>query len=702
MSDVLQSIAREQYGGPAGPEREPSDSTDITSFLRDRVRARFERAKRARRSRELTWYLNLAFYLGDHYAVIDGTKQTINSGTRTKVPAHRVRAVFPRIKSAVNHMVASMVKARPTFTASPMTEDPEDIDGARIASSALLHEWKRACLTEEDHDLKLWKAITGTAGFWTRWDETQGYAEQDPETNELQPPQGEIDGFVVPPFNLYPDPDATRLSNASYFIHASEENIADLKEAFPERAHLIGRSGSHRDRAGHYERKLRQMMGDMLSGSQEVLEPGETTTLIIYWEPRSSHFPNGVMVIMTPDVVLWAHDNRWAHFGSGKMWCPVELFYHHRLSASIWGDSAIGDAIPLQMELNKTLSQVFEHRNMMTRGRYWIPRGCKVDPSQMNGEPSEKVFYDPTPPERSAGGRAYRPEREDPPPFPQGHMRMLVTLSDAIADVINHHAVSQGKTEPGLRTGVAIEALQEKDESPNVPVAERDNQGWARVGRRWLQLIHDQWSEARIIQVRGEDGYTETRAFRGADIPANLDIEVDTDILLPSSRAARTNALIALTQYGVLDRAEARQALFGGFGTIRAAIAKASRDESQQRRENALMAQGQPVEVNNFDNHLVGMTVLNDFRKTAYFERIRKNPTMIPKGIGPDGMPVMATVGDLFELHQQAHAQALMAQGPMALMGATGMPQPSDSPGSEQGAGNGEQRQEEKPDSRRM
>lgn len=628
----------------------PAHSSEEARIL-DLVQRRFASAKRLRRSRELTWYLDLAFYIGDQYAHLADDKTQILTGAKdSKVPKHRVRAVSNKVAPACDHLVAQLTRSMPTLRASPQTEDPEDNDAATLSTSVLTHEWRRMDLTLLDHDIKTWKTITGTAGLWLRWNGMLG-----PMKRDGSGPRGEIEPIVVTPFNMYPDPSASR--NIRWFIHASEEDVDEIKDQFPERAHLISPDSGVREGSSHYERRLRAMMGATLGFANEMMPTENTCTVMTYWSPRSREHPNGLMAICTSSALLWAGDNPWAHFGQD--WCPIEIFRHKALSASFWGKGAVSDAIPIQKERNRTLSQIIEHRNRVTGGRYWIPRGCRVNVNAMTDAPSEKVWYTPAPPE-VGGGRAYRPEREDPPPLPAGLFRLLDTLAREIEDCFSYHEVSKGQAPPGVKSGVAIEQLQEKDEAPNVPVSIRDNVAWSRVGRRILALVQDQWDEERTIQVHGDDGYEELVAFKGMDIPGSMDVEVDADTLLPITRAGRIAALTDFAERGILSPMEVREALFGGFGTVRAAINRASLDVRKQKREIRRMCRGEWAPVDNFDDHMQHLMALNQFRKSPRFELVRGKEILVADAAGqPQGV---STIGAMFEAHARAHGVILAMQ----------------------------------------
>lgn len=636
-----------------------------------RVTERFEKSKRDRRSRELTWWLCLAFYLDDHYASISKKEEAVIPGSKQKgVPKYRVRAQLNKITPAADELVGRMVRSMPTLTANPATENPADLDGALIGSAALMHEWRRLDLTLNDHEVRTWAAITGTGGIWTRWNQSVGAP-----LAGGQGPRGENECLVLSPFDLFPDPNGSRYHNMRYFALAFEENVEDLQAAYPDlKDEIVGSQGKQESR--YYEDQLKALMSASLGAPGITGYESDTSTLIHHWEPRSPRFPNGLMVIALPTVVLWMGPNPWAHFGGGAdKWCPVDIFRYRVLSNSFWGKGAVESAIPIQKQLNRTISQILEIRNEASNPMWFFFRGMKVNLSQWTRAPGAHVWVTPPPPEWSAGGKIYKPERVDPSPIPGALFRLIADLKAEIEDIFAYHQVSKG-TPPMKLSGKAIEDLQEADNAGSIPIVQRHNLVWSTIGRRLLTLVRDQWTDERVIEVRGDEGFTELRSFRGADIPEFLNVTVDTDVMLPITRQGKLQALFGMVQLQILSPMEAREAIFGGFGTVRAATFRASVDQRKQRRENAKMAAGIPVPVDFFDADEIHLKELNDWRKSASYERVKDTPVPL---VGPDGRPIEVTIAELVEMHAQGHGANLIRKTPRNVVG----PEEATGPGAE-------------------
>lgn len=661
MPGVRTAISERDLGRmrAESPERQAIEREMGVTFasIQERVKVRFDLANKYRRGHELTWLLCVAYYIGDQYAQVDNEAMRILTEKDLKTPRHRVRMVVNQIMPAVNNLVSQLTRSQPTLAAKPATEDAADVEGSMTATSVLMHEWIRQNATELDHDAKTWKTICGTAGLWYRWNEVHGPLRENEQGQMTGVPTGEIETVVLPPFNLYPDPGGSRMRNMRFFIVAMDEDVEALKEAYPE-VEGIGPDASVRSQAERYERRLRMRMGASLGAHYEVPSHANSTTMMHYYEPRSRKFPDGLMAICTVSACLWMGPNPWAH---SDRWIPVRTVRHNGLSASYWGEGAVAQAIPIQKQINKYHSQITEHGNLTTRGRYWIPMGCRVNTSKMTGEPGEKIWYKAPPAHMTAGGRAYRPEREDPPRYPQGLYRHLEKLEDKLDDIFNYHPATRGVNPTGGRSAAMIDTLIERDEVNQYPIQIRDNLAWQQVGRGWLMLAKDQWTDERLVEVRGDEGEVEIRSFRGADIPAYLNVIVEADNLLPTTRGARIAALERFAERGILTPLEVRQAIFENFGTIKQAMVRLTRDETRARRENALMMRAVLCEVKRYDNHVVHLQTLNDFRKTASFERMEYQEVVVTDRAG---QPVgVATLGEIFEYHAQGHALVLQEAG---------------------------------------
>jgi hypothetical protein len=294
-----------------------------------------------------------------------------------------------------------------------------------------------------------------------------------------------------------------------------------------------------------------------------------------------------------------------------------------------------------------------EYIALAAKGRLWVADDVVLPDEPITGEPGEIVEYTP-----GAHPKAYKPEREDFPPFPVDITEFMDRCKRSIEDTFHWHETSQGKVPKNIQSGYSIELLQEKDELAIGPVVIRDQISWERVGKRILHLARQHWGVERTVSVVGKDGIPQIASFSGMDLPENVDVIVESTSLLPTTKMARNQIVMEAVKYGMIAPEDGLRAMLMGFGHLEFATKEATLDEEKQRRENRMIEQGMLPEPANFDRHDIHMRTLTAWRKTPGYEAIKDNP--VP---GYEEL----TIDDLAEAHQNGHA-VLQLQQEMAVL----------------------------------
>jgi hypothetical protein len=81
--------------------------------------------------------------------------------------------------------------------------------------------------------------------------------------------------------------------------------------------------------------------------------------------------------------------------------------------------------------------------------------------------------------------------------------------------------------------------LQEAVDSVLTPTLFNIENALQEIGRRMLVLARDNYTEERILKVRGHNGRWEIRSFMGADLGDSIDVQVQIGSSFPWSKAAR-------------------------------------------------------------------------------------------------------------------------------------------------------------------
>jgi hypothetical protein len=234
--------------------------------------------------------------------------------------------------------------------------------------------------------------------------------------------------------------------------------------------------------------------------------------------------------------------------------------------------------------------------------------------------------------------------------------------------------VSQSQVPTGVRSGIAIQALQEKDMSVmGIPVEELED-SWKLVSQDLLTLTDVYIDTPQMLTIYGEFSGADVMVHKGSDIKGNTRVRVAPGSMMPKSKAEQQSRVMDLMQVGALnpmasprDRRMVYKTMFDNSD-----VASYFREEDQDRRraeiENQMFLKPQTdqatgreapyPDVNDDDDHQAHMEEHLVFKKSDAFERL----------------PIMRKMAFEAHLakHKEAIAQLMQTQALMAGMEGSG------------------------------
>lgn len=562
----------------------------------EKLQERFQELKRARSRLELQWKLNLAFYNSKQWSYIDrlGRLQILAPDAGDK-PRHRVMLVSNQIVTGAQSLLAKYTKTKPIMTATPGSASDHDLKAAQMAEDLLEYWWQDFHMDDLLEEALLW-GIIGGQGYWKiTWDEHAGKPMRfllDPQGNPItddsvetqfrailsqngvQPQEkvvymGDIRVEAMSPFNVYLDPTAKTFKDCKYAICV---HYLDPDEIYTRWKVRVSPDSVPVDADS-------ALPFDNSSGA-----PQRTVKTIYeaYFLPTAA-MPNGRYVVwMTgPNQILL--DEKWP-YASNVL--PLVKFPGVRVPGRIYDSSVVEHAIPLQKELNKTLSQIVEYKNLTIKPRVWAPVGSLR--TRLTNEPG--AVYEFTP----IGG--LRPEIEKLPAMPPYVFEHLSFVADSLKDVFSLTAISEGTVPPNVEAGIAIDLLQEMATDRLAPTIRLMESALARAGQQMLSLAQKYYIEPRLLKIRGSGGGIQVRKFTQADIDGAITVHVEAGSGLPRTRAGRQARIESYVQMGLIKPDMAWKYL--DIADLKGVAKMFQADEDMAYRENDKIIQGIPINPN--------------------------------------------------------------------------------------------------------
>lgn len=550
-----------------------------------------------RQEMERTWRINYAFYKGKQYTFFNSRTRRIESlpvGEGEK-PKYRVRLISNQIMPGTQSLLAKMTKTKATMAATPQSSDDDAIKAAQVSDSLLEYWWDNLNLSTKDKDALLWSIICAN-GYWhICWDKGAGtplkftlgpdgqpilqptlreyFKEElkkhgeDPAQYEKTVYMGDIDVKVLSPFQVYLDDSAADFADARWCILQIPMHPKEIQERYKVdvKADSVPMSPD----------------STIPMGSKNDNSVDKTTkNVFFYYHIPCASIPEGkfCVFIETPNMVLL--EEKWP-YPFKKL--PLVQFRGVKSPGSIYDISVVEQAVPLQKELNRTLSQVVEWKNITLRPQYLAPAGALRQ--RITDEPGAVFEYNPV------GNN--KPEPITVPALPEYVLAVLEDIKRRMDEVFFRTPVQEGTVPPNVEAGIAIDLLQETSSDIIAPMVEEHERSLELAANLMLQMAQKYYIEPRIVQVVGATGQRRVEQFSNANLASGVTVKVETGSSLPRTRSGRQARVLQMVQTQVIPPDKAWKYL--DLADLHSLKAKFQQDEDHADRELDKVIKGQPI-----------------------------------------------------------------------------------------------------------
>lgn len=512
---------------------------------------------------EVGWWNNIALVAGDHYSEYNTNRGEFLEPAKED---HEIRLVINQARVVARQELSKITKSRPVMDIMPRSSDDNDIAAAKVGSFALdAAEWKFK-LRRRRRQALWWTLLTGVSGIYVGWDASDyedGAIEfvVDPNTGEpvyhpdrveqlkkmetagdVPPleseswPLGDIEYKVYSPFQMLPDDTVMDWEDISDIIVVDVVELEKAKDQWPDAA----------DEIQPEQVKPSTLMGRMLR--RAGLAAGQTSSedlvnvFTYFLKPSiydSKYLEGGKMVRWCGrDTTLEVHDH--CPYNDGRI--PFAFFTHTQNATSLWPDCTLTDIRPINLELDKTISQLLENRDYMVNPMWRVAEQSQQ--RKIKSQPGGMLRYvhvrDVPPPDQIPGV-----------PLPTQVENLVVGLRDMILDVSGMGEVSRGRVPSGVRAGNMLAFLQEEDETKIGPIIEDYEDSIAKMASLTLSRFAQFYTTQRLLRAYKPGGRADVRKFKGSDLKNNTDVVVQAGSALPKLKSAKQQYVMQLVEAGI-------------------------------------------------------------------------------------------------------------------------------------------------------
>ena len=562
---------------------------------------------KARSSYEKDWKLNLAFYRNNQWCYVSkgGRLETLPTDDGDK-PRYRVRLTANQITPGVQSLLAKLTKTRPVLTATPQSSSTGDVKAAQMSEFLLEDWWVSLGLEDKLEEALLWSLVAGQ-GYWKiSWDQHAGKQMKftmGPDGNvitndelvtmyktklqEVGLPEdyadktvymGDVRVDVLSPFQVWLDPAAKTISEAKWAICEHSLSRDEIKSRF-------GRDIEPDAVPTDPDKSLPYSQGDAESPGS----PSVKKVYFGYFLPQAA-LPKGRYVVWVKDGGGGEGDkSEDKNILMDTAWelpineLPIVKFHGVRVPGSTYDDAVVTMARPLQKELNRTVSQIVEYKNLTIKPRVWAPIGSLK--TRLTSEPGAVYEFQPI-----AG---LRPEIEQLPAMPPYVFNHLEDITRRLKEVFGLTEVAEGSVPPNVEAGVAIDLLQEMSTDRLAPTIKLIEVSLARAAKHLLVLAQKFYVEPRLMKIRGGGGSQQVKKFKGSDIAGGVDVTAESGSGLPRTRAGRQARIESFIDRGILSPQKAWK--YVDLADMKSVAASFMANEDQALREHEKLLKGEPL-----------------------------------------------------------------------------------------------------------
>jgi hypothetical protein len=536
-----------------------------------------------------TWVKAILFLLGRHWLKwMNGARRYT---TDTSVPPWKQQPVTNIVYAIYRSLATKLTKQKPALEVVPPSGDSEDRESAALGGSILEHLWRLLKFPTKLRRGIGWFLCTGQVYLRVHWDPDAGklvpltelreVPHSDPElaaTGETmdveaplddqgepiekdgpdgtkvpdleaepaQVPEGEIDLGIVDPLCVRYNPEAEDPEDADEMFVATLWPKKDACSHFKiKETDLV--SGDDGDKqmyadlissaaAGPGWLSTNGAFGSQIGASQDTAIGDQVLVIEFYSRREPRKYPGGRHWISIGMKKVWPpKDDEDYPNGEAKLpngfWPPLIPVLSTPIPGQPQAMGVLPQVVPLNEQYNTVDAKILEHEVTMAMGGKWVvhpeDKGLVItsDPAQVLaskgyalGKPPVQVKLEALPADVYAERNVIMEK-----------VRLVASLSE----------IELGKKPAGVSAGRAFLVLQEVTDSVVGPDLEAWEHALEEVGRRCLVLAKTHYREERKIQIRGERGEWEVRAFDMSDLADGLDVRVQVGSSFPWSKSAQ-------------------------------------------------------------------------------------------------------------------------------------------------------------------
>jgi hypothetical protein len=276
------------------------DEQKLVTYIKDKIDT--VRQANSRIAVESIYLTNVAYLMGFDGVYYDTTyRQFKNVDAKRKLSRNRFKV--NKILPLCQNRLARLVQSPPRFDVRPNSNSTEDKDCARLGLQIITDVFDKCHFDETRQDFLMGAMQGGHAYCQVIWDPSLGKPMINPETGTLDGYEGDIRLESLNCLEVFPDPLAKRVEDCQYIIKAKVRKLEYFKGRYPERGAAVKEENAWL-LSSLYDMKSNALTSVGVAGASTNSQQKNSAIEIVYYEKRSTDYPNGRMICCASGVLL--------------------------------------------------------------------------------------------------------------------------------------------------------------------------------------------------------------------------------------------------------------------------------------------------------------------------------------------------------------------------------------------------------------
>lgn len=490
---------------------------------------------------------NIALFEGAHYSAASsnraGYAESSTQGLAYRSPKVS-KLVVNYIFQGVQQRANLITRNRPAVSISPVNTEYSDRISAKLVKYLSDYE-----IYQTDFDRIIGEIVRaaykmGEAYYHPYWDPNRGpplpgTSEEDGEDQkpslpvtdeegnpvlgedgkqlEIQKPvnAGDVAAKCLTPLNTLVQ-SGVDFDKVTYFIEEEWRDIDELKAEYGSKADAIS------------------LERDIELNDAKIMPPPDPNCVLVrkFWHKSTPFLGKGRFIMATNEAVL---EN--SPLPKGMKNLPLVRLTDIDVSSKKRGLSLISQAKGLNFTLNDFASIMRRNAILAGHPKWLVPSGSLVKKEALGNDITQIDFKGPQ-----------KPEMIGPPPLSSEITALRREFREEIMTIFRVSENMQGKTQPNVRSALAMQMVDEQDEQR----ASGDVSKYQALVRtsveRMLEVCgaHFKKSDPRLIPIVGKDQRYLLKEFDPIHLRKGFDVRIGNSSGMPQTKSAKIEALIQL------------------------------------------------------------------------------------------------------------------------------------------------------------